>query len=248
MRCKNCGAYNDDNRYICDTCGSPLYDEDEFQETPEQRTQTFTAVTDTNSKSNTAPTQPPISNDNGNVGGNNGGNKDDKSPAEKKSIIVIAILVVLLIAIIVSVIVVAQSKSKEDETSTETSISTSVTTTQHTTVLATTSTTEQTTESTTAETTTETTTTATTWYINTSSSGGGSVTGSGEYKNGDSVTITAKADSGYTFDGWYANGVKVSSSEKYSFTANENVSFSAVFYPVTTADSGNTDEDISFGD
>lgn len=31
MRCKNCGTYNDDNRYICETCGSPLYDEDEIQ-------------------------------------------------------------------------------------------------------------------------------------------------------------------------------------------------------------------------
>ena len=30
MRCKNCGADNDDNRYICEVCGSPLYDEDDF--------------------------------------------------------------------------------------------------------------------------------------------------------------------------------------------------------------------------
>ena len=30
MRCKNCGADNDDNRYICEVCGSPLYDESEM--------------------------------------------------------------------------------------------------------------------------------------------------------------------------------------------------------------------------
>ncbi len=23
MRCKNCGAENDDSRYICEVCGSP---------------------------------------------------------------------------------------------------------------------------------------------------------------------------------------------------------------------------------
>ena len=27
MRCKNCGSENDDNLYICQNCGSPLYDE-----------------------------------------------------------------------------------------------------------------------------------------------------------------------------------------------------------------------------
>lgn len=29
MRCKNCGSENEDNLYICQNCGSPLYDEDE---------------------------------------------------------------------------------------------------------------------------------------------------------------------------------------------------------------------------
>ena len=29
MRCKNCGSENDDNLYICQNCGSPLYDEDD---------------------------------------------------------------------------------------------------------------------------------------------------------------------------------------------------------------------------
>ena len=29
MRCKNCGSENEDGRYICQNCGSPLYDEGE---------------------------------------------------------------------------------------------------------------------------------------------------------------------------------------------------------------------------
>ena len=29
MRCKNCGFENEDGRYICQNCGSPLYDEAE---------------------------------------------------------------------------------------------------------------------------------------------------------------------------------------------------------------------------
>ncbi len=28
MRCKNCGFDNEEGRYICENCGSPLYDED----------------------------------------------------------------------------------------------------------------------------------------------------------------------------------------------------------------------------
>lgn len=47
MRCKNCGADNDDNRYICEVCGSPLYDEDDFDNAANDdndKTQTFKAV------------------------------------------------------------------------------------------------------------------------------------------------------------------------------------------------------------
>ena len=32
MRCKNCGSENDDNLYICQNCGSPLYDENDENE------------------------------------------------------------------------------------------------------------------------------------------------------------------------------------------------------------------------
>lgn len=245
MRCKNCGTENDDNRYICEICGSPLYDEEDIQ-TPlkeETHTQTFSAVSSPMPKSETddnAYLQPPLKNN------NNKGN-GEKTPAEKKSIIVIAILAVVLIAIIASIIVVAQSRSKDSgETTSE--ISTTQSTTERTTEWTTQPTTEKTTAFTTAATTTTTTTTAITWYINAGSSGGGTVSGEGEYKNGDKVTLTAVADSGYVFDGWYSSGVKVSSSVKYTFTANENASFSAVFNPVETQDNSIEEGEINFGD
>ena len=37
MRCKNCGAENDDSRYICEVCGSPLYDENELSAQADQQ-------------------------------------------------------------------------------------------------------------------------------------------------------------------------------------------------------------------
>lgn len=224
MRCKNCGTYNDDNRYICETCGSPLYDEDDV--IADDKTQTFNAVQDnTNDTPNQVEPQPSAT--------ENTPDNKDKKPNDKKSVIVISILVVVLIAIIASIIVVAQSRSKEDESTT---VSTSESTTEETTEYTTEYTTERTTERTTekATTTAPQTTEAETWYINVSSSGGGSVSGGGEFKNGDKVTLVATADSGYEFDGWYSNGIKVSNKEKYTFTANENISYSAVFNPVET--------------
>ena len=44
MRCKNCGTENDDNRYICENCGSPLYDENEIAQSNDNgATMTFGA-------------------------------------------------------------------------------------------------------------------------------------------------------------------------------------------------------------
>lgn len=222
MRCKNCGTYNDDNRYICETCGSPLYDEEEI--TVDDKTQTFGAIQenpkDIDENISNPPENTPKAPD----------NKNGKQN-EKKNIIVIAILVVVLIAIVASIVVVAQSRSKEEESTT---ISTTSSTTAETEEYTTKYTTEKTTEKTTTTTTTVPTTEAETWYINVSSSGGGTVSGGGEFKNGDKVTLVASADSGYEFDGWYSNGIKVSNKEKYSFTANENISYSAVFNPIET--------------
>ena len=36
MRCKNCGSENEENLYICQNCGSPLYDEEPIEEASEE--------------------------------------------------------------------------------------------------------------------------------------------------------------------------------------------------------------------
>jgi|GEM_PF-2877078 len=48
-------------------------------------------------------------------------------------------------------------------------------------------------------------------------SGGGSVSDGGHYAHGESVSVTATTNPGYTFDGWYEDGVQVSDSAVYSF-------------------------------
>ena len=58
---------------------------------------------------------------------------------------------------------------------------------------------------------------------------GGSVTGGGEFTYGQSCTITAIANDGFTFINWTENGSYVSSDANYSFTVNSNRSFVAHF-------------------
>jgi Tfp pilus assembly protein PilE len=235
MRCKNCGTENDDNRYICENCGSPLYDEEDFdvKQNDNQKTQTFGAITEGDSLD--LGVTPELDND----------EDEPKKTEEKKSIIVIAILVVVLIAIIASIIVVAQSKSANKETTTaSTTILTTASTTEKTTTKQTT--TKQTTTQATTETTTQTTTTqAQSWSIKLVSKGGGTVNGAGTYTDGSNVTITATPDDGYEFDGWYSNGAKISSTQSYSFTASEDISITAMFNAVTTS---NTESEILEGD
>ncbi len=229
MRCKNCGAENDDNRYICENCGSPLYDEEDFNDEPV-------------GSEDTAEEEQAVNN-----GSQDGTDEDDKekSPAEKKSIIVIAILVVVLIAVIASVIVVAHSKSSDDE---ETTISTTVSTTEEEESTTKSTTTKKTTTTTTTEATTTTTTTVQVqeWSVKVTSKGGGIVSGAGTYEDGENVTIVATPDDGYEFEGWYSNGTKISSTQSYSFTATENVSISAVFNPVETTEATES-EDLDGG-
>jgi hypothetical protein len=58
---------------------------------------------------------------------------------------------------------------------------------------------------------------------------GGEVQGDGKYTLGENATVTAIADDGYEFDGWYSNGTKVSSRVSYKFTVTSDKSLQAVF-------------------
>ena len=58
---------------------------------------------------------------------------------------------------------------------------------------------------------------------------GGTVTGGGTYEEGQSCTITATANNGYTFNNWTENGVVVSSNASYTFIVNGNHNLIANF-------------------
>ncbi|WP_394924872.1 endo-alpha-N-acetylgalactosaminidase family protein [uncultured Robinsoniella sp.] len=57
----------------------------------------------------------------------------------------------------------------------------------------------------------------------------GSVSGGGTVKEGEKVTITARAKAGYTFEGWYLEGVKVSEEAEYEVEAAEDAVYTAKF-------------------
>ena len=75
--------------------------------------------------------------------------------------------------------------------------------------------------------------------ISVSSSSAGSVSGlSSTYKVGDKVTITAVTNTGYTWDGWYLNGEKVSSDLQYEIQITEeplNYVATWKYYTLTTS-------------
>ena len=58
---------------------------------------------------------------------------------------------------------------------------------------------------------------------------GGVVTGSGGYDYGDACTLTATANTGYTFVNWTKDGVQVSTNPTYSFTVTESATYVAHF-------------------
>ena len=64
-----------------------------------------------------------------------------------------------------------------------------------------------------------------------SDASGGTVSGKGVYKNGDTVTVTATVNSnaGYEFKGWQENGSVVSSDLTYTFTAEKDRTLTALF-------------------
>ena len=58
---------------------------------------------------------------------------------------------------------------------------------------------------------------------------GGSITGEGSYDNGETCTLTATANTGYTFVNWTKNGTQVSTNATYSFTVTESAAYVAHF-------------------
>jgi hypothetical protein len=58
---------------------------------------------------------------------------------------------------------------------------------------------------------------------------GGTVSGAGTYQSGSTCTLTATANTGYSFVRWTKNGSQVSTSPTYSFTVTENATYVAVF-------------------
>ena len=62
---------------------------------------------------------------------------------------------------------------------------------------------------------------------------GGTVTGGGTYNQGASCTVTATANSGYTFTNWTENGTAVSTNPSYTFTVTSNRTLVAHFQAQT---------------
>ena len=60
-------------------------------------------------------------------------------------------------------------------------------------------------------------------------SDGGTVSGDGSYKTGETVTLTASPNNGYSFLHWSEDGIVVESSSTYSFTAEADRTLVAVF-------------------
>ena len=69
------------------------------------------------------------------------------------------------------------------------------------------------------------------YHINVSANptNGGSVNGGGTYQQGQSCTVQAAANNGYTFVNWTENGTQVSTNANYTFTVNSNRNLVANF-------------------
>lgn len=71
-----------------------------------------------------------------------------------------------------------------------------------------------------------------TYSINVTSTAGGTAEGNGQYKQGETVTVTAIPDNGYRFISWQENDITVSDTPDFSFTADSDRTLTAVFEPV----------------
>jgi hypothetical protein len=65
--------------------------------------------------------------------------------------------------------------------------------------------------------------------VSASPTNGGTVTGGGTYQQGQSCTVSATANSGYTFTNWTENGNVVSTNANYTFTVTGNRTLVANF-------------------
>ncbi len=61
----------------------------------------------------------------------------------------------------------------------------------------------------------------------------GTVTGAGTYNHGATATLTATANTGYTFTNWTKNGTQVSTNATYSFSVTEAATLVANFTPLS---------------
>ncbi|MDR1563929.1 MAG: polysaccharide deacetylase family protein [Oscillospiraceae bacterium] len=68
------------------------------------------------------------------------------------------------------------------------------------------------------------------YTVTVSAGTGGAAMGSGIFTAGATVDVFAAANTEYTFDGWYENGLKVSSAMMYTFTINSNRTLEARFF------------------
>ena len=65
---------------------------------------------------------------------------------------------------------------------------------------------------------------------------GGTVSGGGYFQQGQTCTLTATANEGYTFTNWTENGTQVSTNATYSFTVTGNRALVANFEEVSSGD------------
>lgn len=65
--------------------------------------------------------------------------------------------------------------------------------------------------------------------VSASPTDGGNVSGGGKYRSGKTCTLTATANAGYLFDGWYEGSTKLSSNASYSFTVSSNRTITGKF-------------------
>ena len=73
------------------------------------------------------------------------------------------------------------------------------------------------------------------YTVTTSATDGGSVTAGGSYPYGAEITLTATAETGYEFLGWYVDGSRVLIGTSFTVTVTEDVSIEVRFEKSTTA-------------